>query len=170
MIGCMSNNRTLVIHSSLLILLLGLNLLVLASETTKNNYRPNEKKVLIAAQKSRFKEAVMLKVREVLQEDGYPVKTISLKELRAESADNYQAIVIVNTCWAWRLNGHVRRFLSEVHGNERKKIVLLTTAASGSWHPKLTDVDAITSASMMTEAGCIADNIINRVRILLEPE
>ena len=155
-----------------LILFMSLNLSVFASEAAENKGVSNavKKKVLMAIQESQFKKAVILKVKEFLQEDGYFVKTISLKGLSGESTDNYQAIVIVNTCWAWRLNGHVRKFLKNTPDDERKKIVLFTTADSKSWQPELTGVDAITSASRMSEAGRIADSIINKVRILLEPK
>ena len=108
------------------------------------------------------------KVKKSLQKDGYFVKTISLRELSAESTDDYHAIVIVNTCWAWRLNGHVRKFLKRVSVEERKKIMLLTTANSTSWRPKLTGVDAITSASKMSEASRVANIIISKARTLLE--
>lgn len=127
-----------------------------------------KKKVLMAIQESQFKKAVILKVKESLQEDECFVKTISLKGLSGESAYNYQAIIIVNTCWAWRLNGHVRKFLKNTPDDERKKIILFTTANSKSWRPKLTGVDAIASASKMNEVDHIANSIINRVGILLE--
>lgn len=158
------------LFNSLLILFLGFNLLVFASEVTENKdaSKAVKKKVLMAIQESQFKKAVILKVKEFFQEDGYFVKTISLKGLSGESTDNYQAIVIVNTCWAWRLNSHVRKFLKSFPEDERKKIVLFTTANSKSWRPKVTGVDAITSASRMSEVEHIANSIINRVRILLE--
>lgn len=158
------------VFNSLLILFLGFNLSVFASDVTgyKDASKAVKKKVLMAIQESQFKKAVILKVKESLQEDGCFVKTISLKGLSGESADNYQAIIIVNTCWAWRLNGHVRKFLKNTSDDERKKIVLFTTANSKSWRPKLTGVDAITSASKMSEVEHITNSIINRVRILLE--
>lgn len=158
--------------NNLLILFLGFNLSVFASEVTgyKDASKAVKKKVLMAIQESQFKKAVILKVKKSLQEDGHSVKIINLKELSAESTDNYQAIVIVNTCQAWRLNGHVRKFLKNIPEDEREKIVLFTTANSKSWRPKLTGVNAITSASKMSEVDHIADSIINMVRILLEPK
>jgi len=158
------------LFNSLLILFLGFNSLVFASEVTwyKDASKTVKKKVLMALQESQFKKVVILKVKESLQRDGHFVKIISIKKLSGESTGNYQAVIIVNTCWAWRLNSHVRKFLKEVPENEKGKIILFTTADSKSWRPKVTGVDAITSASKMSEAGRIADSIINKVRILLE--
>jgi hypothetical protein len=156
--------------SSLLALFLAFNLSVFASEVQgeKDARKAIEKKVLIATQESPFKKAVISRVEEALQKEGYSLKSIGLKELSGESAGYYQAIVIVNTCRAWQLNGQVRRFLKNIPVNEKRKIVLLTTANSKNWHPKLPEVDAITSASKMSEAGDVAQYIINRVELLFD--
>ena len=153
----------------LLILSLSLNLSVSALEGKDDagNAAVINGEVLIAIQKSQFKEKVALKIRNLLREDGHHVKIISLKELSAESASDYRAVVVLNTCWAWRVNSHVRKFLDKTPESEKRKVILFTTANSRNWQPKVSGVEAITSASVMSEAGRIAYNIISSVRILL---
>lgn len=133
---------------------------------TKIGDDKNNKKVLIATQKSEFKEAVVYKVAEALGKDGYFVKIINLEKLIGEPTEKYSAIVIVNDCWAHRLNEHVREFLKNVPMYEEYKIILLTTAMNENWKPTLTGIDAITSASQMDKATPIAETIINKIRSL----
>ena len=127
-----------------------------------------EKRVLIAAQQSEFKEAVVSKVVEGLEQDACYVKVIDVKKLREESTGDYEAMVIVNTCKMWRLNRHVRKFLKKVQ--ETGKIVLLTTAGDPEWKAKGVQVDAITSASEMEEVGAVAETVLEKVRTLLGKE
>ena len=127
-----------------------------------------EKRLLIAAQQSEFKETVVSKVVEGLEQDACYVKVIDVKNLRKESTADYEAIVVVNTRKMWRLNRHAKKFLKKVQ--ESKKVVLLTTAGDPQWKAKGVQVDAITSASRMDEVGAIAETVLEKVRALLGKE
>ena len=147
---------------------LNLSLSALKAAEGEKRDRPAGTKILIVTQKSQFKEAVVSKITESLRKDGYFAKVINIKKLSVESTEDYQAIIIVNTCWTWRLNSHVRKFLKKVREDEKKKIVLLITGIVKRWGSKVAGVEAVTAASRMNKTGDIADAIINKVRILTE--
>ena len=166
----MSTNK--IFSISLSISLIALCLSAFAFEQTRNDRIgiSDRKKVLIAAQDSPFKNAVISKIRESLQEKGCSVDAIPIERIATKFSKDYQAIVIINTCIAWQINSHARKFLASVSIDERKKIIIFTTAKNKNWHPKLLGIDAITSASTMNEASHIADVITGKVLILLNPE
>ncbi len=136
-------------------------------ETVEMGDRMNrERRVLIAAQSSEFKDAVIAKITNALEQDLGYLKMIDVTKLADESADDYNAIVIVNTCVAYRLHGSASNFLENVQ--DRGKIILLTTAADERKEYRPERVDAITSASRMNKADEIADAIVVKVRAVLE--
>jgi hypothetical protein len=125
-------------------------------------------RVLIATQRSEFKEAVVSKIVEDLEKDLFYVKVIDLKRLEHEPATNYDAIVVVNTCKAWRLTGDASKFVKAFP--DKDKVVLLTTAGGEDWKPKSVEVDAITSASKEQKSDPVADEISRMVRKILGAE
>ena len=139
---------------------------VRAVKTTEAGDPRAGNKVLIATQRSEFKEAVVSRIVEDLGKDLCYVKVIDLKTLKHEPAQDYDAVVVVNTCKAWRLSGGASRFVKEFPDKER--VVLLTTAGGEDWKPKGVEVDAITSASKEQKADPVADEISRKVRSILD--
>ena len=127
-----------------------------------------DQRVLIATQRSEFKEAVVSRVVEDLEKDRFYVKVIDLERLEHEPAKDYDAIVVVNTCKAWRLTGGASKFVKAFPDKDR--VVLLTTAGGEDWKPKSVEVDAITSASKDQKADPVAEDIVARVRKILGAE
>ena len=84
---------------------------VRAVKTTEAGDPRAGNKVLIATQRSEFKEAVVSRVVEDLRADLCYVKVIDLKALKDEPATEYDAVVVVNTCKAWSLTRGASRFL-----------------------------------------------------------
>ena len=82
------------------------------------------KQVLIATETSRFKEAVATQVAVTLSQDKPPllVKRIDLNRLAAEPIQTYRAIVLINTCRAWRPSNEVRAFLKSANAADKKKL------------------------------------------------
>ena len=134
------------------------------SEQGAKNFKT---KILIATQKSQFKKAVVSEVSKSLEKEGYVVKVINLKELSSVAVYDYQAIIIVNTCWVWQINSHAKKFLKKLSKNEKKKIILFTTAKNENWEPKIAGVDAVTSASRINKANVISKAIMEKLQILL---
>lgn len=139
-----------------------------AVNTTEWGDLKARQRVLIATQRSEFKEAVVSRIVEDLEKDLCYVKVIDLKQLKMDSATDYDAIVVVNTCKAWRLTGGASKFVKEF--SDKDKIVLLTTAGGEDWKPKSVEVDAITSASKEQKADPVAEEIARKVRKILNPE
>ena len=139
---------------------------VRAIKTTETGDPRAHNKVLIATQRSEFKEAVVSRIVEDLRKDLHYVKVIDLKVLKDEPAREYDAIVVVNTCKAWRMSRGASSFVKSFE--EKEKVVLLTTAGGGDWMPKSVGVDAITSASKSQKVDPLADDIVGRVRRILE--
>jgi hypothetical protein len=139
-----------------------------AVKTTEWGDLKARQKVLIATQRSEFKEAVVSRIVEDLEKDLCYVKVIDLKKLKTDSATGYDAIVVVNTCKAWRLTGGASKFVKEFP--DKGRVVLLTTAGGEDWKPKSVEVDAITSASKEQKADPVADEIARKVRKILFTE
>ena len=139
-----------------------------AVNTTEWGDLKADQRVLIATQRSEFKEAVVSRVVEGLEKDLCYVKVIDLKRLEDEPATDYDAVVVVNTCKAWRLTGGALKFVKEFP--DKDKVVLLTTTGGEDWKPKSVEVDAITSASTEQKADPVADEIARKVRKILNPD
>jgi hypothetical protein len=155
-------------HSLLLILasLVVCGCAVRAVRTTEVGDPGTDRRVLIATQRSAFKEAVVSRIVEDLEKDLFYVRVVDLKRLENEPAADFDAIVVVNTCKAWKLTRSASRFVMEFP--DKEKVVLLTTAAGEDWRPKSVGVDAITSASKDHKADPVAQEIVQKVRNILD--
>lgn len=127
------------------------------------------KQVLIATETSRFKEALVTQVAEVLCQDRQPllVKLINLNSLATESIQDYQAIVLVNSCRAWQPSSTVREFLRKLNDTDKKKLVVLTTANSGKCDLGVAGVDAISAASKHTGIAAVSQAVVDKIRARL---
>ena len=125
-----------------------------------------EKKVLIATQGSTFKDAV---VAAVVKEVGYQrvfIKVIDVSGLGSVDEDRWNAVVLIHTTEAWKLQPDVERFLARMEHPE--KVILVTTSGSGEWKTDKFDIDTITAASGPAEEASVANEIIGRVKALLQ--
>jgi len=127
------------------------------------------KQVLIATESSRFKEAVVTQVAETLCQDNRPllVKRIDLSQLAAEPIQDYQVIVLLNSCRAWQPSSVVRELLKTLSDADKKKLVILTTANSGECDLKVSGVDAISAASKRTGIVPVSKTVVDMVRARL---
>ena len=125
------------------------------------------RQVLIATETSRFKDAVVAQVAETLHQEGHAVTTIKLERLATEPIRNYQAIVLINTCRAWRPSSEVRDCLKQASDADKKRLVVLTTANSGECNLGITGVDAISAASKRTGISNISQVVSDKVRARL---
>ena len=62
---------------------------------------------------------------------------------------------------AGRPDPRVESFIIEVQ--EKNKVVLLTTGLMDSWKPESPEIDAMTSASILSESSQIAQSIVGKV-------
>ena len=120
-----------------------------------------DKKVLVATQKSKFKQAVVTEIYDELAQNAIYIKLIDVKGLKNQSTAEFSAIVILNRCMAGRPDPRVESFID---GEPQKnKIIVLTTGIGDSWTPEVRDVDAMTSASVMDQSDQIARSIVERI-------
>jgi hypothetical protein len=127
-----------------------------------------EKKVLIAARSSEFKDAVISRIKEAFKDEVVYMKFIGIDHLKKENGDDYSAVVVINTCMGWNMDRHVKSFVKRQ--KDQSNVVVLTTSGDGDWMPKMEDYDfdAISSASEMHKVDEIADKIIAKVRLLVQ--
>lgn len=138
---------------------------VRAVKTTEAGDPGARQRVLIATERSEFKEAVVARIVEELEKDLCYVKVIDLKRLKHEPASDYGAVVVVNTLKAWSLSRRASRFVKSFP--DKQRVVLLTTAAGENWKPRALGVDAITSASKTHKVEPVAEEISGKVRKIL---
>ena len=127
--------------------------------------KPSGREVLIASEGSKFKNAVIEIVLAELVDEGHGVVTVDHKKLNTLNTQPFDAIVILNQCWARRLDRSVRRFLD--HAPNKEKIILLTTRKDKDWKPDVPGVDAITCASNMAQVETVARSLITRIHARL---
>lgn len=127
------------------------------------------KRVLVATEASNFKDAVVMQLAETLRKDGHTVDIIGLDLLGAKTIGDFQAIVLVNSCRAWRPNSAVRDFLKKLSDADKKKLVVLTTANSGECDLKVGGIDAISAASKRTGIAAVSQTVVDKLRARLGP-
>lgn len=128
---------------------------------------PSSRTVLIACQPSEFRTAVATQLVARLRQDGCTVKSIDVRGLGAESASNYDAVVICDAVWAWRMNGNVRRFLSKTEAALRGRVTVLNTAGDEDWRSKEPGIHAITTASVATKVDDNVEMLVKQVKSVL---
>jgi hypothetical protein len=128
------------------------------------------KKALVASRSSEFKDAVVEKIKSAFKDESVYVKFIGLEQLEKENGAEYSAVVLINTCMSWDMDRNVKAFLKR--HKEQSNIIVLTTSGSGGWLPKMKghNFDAISSASQEDKVDVVADEIITKVRLLIQGE
>ncbi len=135
------------------------------------NDQTMEKRVLIASRSSDFKEEVVERIEEGLRDDDrLYVKVIGVEDLEQEDVAPYQAVVLVNTCIAWKMDPKIEAFLENQENTDC--MIVLTTSGNGEWMPRKNEMefDAVTSASEEYDPQAVANQVVEKVkRLLREP-
>jgi hypothetical protein len=128
-------------------------------ETGNNN---SSRKILIATENSEFKKEVVDRLIEKLGMQDYYFRIISLKQLEEVDRGQYGAILLVCKVTAGKIQARANTFINKELANP-KLIIFLT---SGSGDPlsefntaDMSGVDAITSASRISEVEKLADQL-----------
>ena len=127
-----------------------------------------EKKILIASRNTEFKSNVVNKIKDdFLKRDVY-IKISGIENLENEDANQYSAVVLLNTAMGWKADRKVRSFL--VRFGKLNHIIVLTTSDTSDVSADTGEdrqIDAITSASTKDETEMVANNIINKIKKLI---
>jgi hypothetical protein len=124
-----------------------------------------EKRVLIASWNTEFKRAVLAKVQEEVKKDNAHIEIIDPRDLHKKDPADYDAIVILDRVWMWRLSSAYRSFLKRVE--ERGRLVLVPTAGDPDWKPIDKGVDVVTATSRPESVDKVAKKLIVRIRARL---
>jgi len=91
-------------------------------------------KILIATKKGDFKEDIIKKVSEQFSKENVKISRIELKQLSAHNPGDYNAVIVINSCVAWKMDKKVRKYVEKYP--DSSNIIVLTTSGDGDWAPK----------------------------------
>jgi len=120
--------------------------------------------LLIAYQGSAYKNSVVEHIAEHFSTSDVYIKGIDIEYLSNVNPDDYSAIFITHTWQVWQAPLAVERFIDD-HPMMHHYVLLCT---SGSGDGQLENVDAITSASVLTSAHEEANNAIIKLEELID--
>jgi len=122
--------------------------------------------VLIATQKTKFKQEVVSEIRQALNQNSIYIKVVDVKNLRSQGTRDFSAVVIINRALAGRPDPRVESYID--NEPQKNKIIILTTGILDAWKPDTEGVDAMTSASVISKSDKIAKTIVDKVLALVE--
>lgn len=122
--------------------------------------------VLIATQKTKFKQAVVSEIRKALNQNSIHTKIVDVKYLRDQGTRDFSAVVIINRALAGRPDPRVESYID--NEPQKNKLIVLTTGMLDAWKPDTEGVDAMTSASVLNKSDKIAKTIVDKVLAIVE--
>lgn len=126
-----------------------------------------EKKILIASRLSDFKSAIVAKIVNAFRNQAVNIKIIGIDQLKYEDANQYSALVLINTAMGWAADRNVESFLDRY--GTMDSIIVLTTSAGGDVLPETKDrrIDAMSSASIKDKIIPVANRIIRKIKAVI---
>lgn len=125
------------------------------------NSEKNSKKVLIATQKSNFKNSVMQNVTAYYSGQPIFLSVIDVTQLAKVKGDLWDKIIIFSTIESNKINPAAEKFVKDER--DHTKIFVFNTADSGMWKNNTIGIDCITSASKKTNVDKYTSDIINAI-------
>ena len=125
-------------------------------------------KVLIASQGSEFKNDLLKNIVQKLKNDTLYLSVIDCTSLKKENASDWKAIIIIHTTKAHKIPRYVSSFLDDLP--DYSNIVLICTSGGGDEVISEYEIDAISTASRMSETNNIANLAISKVERILQTE
>jgi hypothetical protein len=129
---------------------------------------PGKVKILIAAEKTEFKDALVAKIKEGLTKRSLDFAVIDVSDLPAQKTDEYRAVVILNTVFALRPRHGARKFLSDLPKEQKGKVVMVSTARDPKWQTTEEGIHAITSASVPSRVADVSDFVLQQVDAIVK--
>ncbi|MFT6896419.1 MAG: hypothetical protein ACJA13_000820 [Paraglaciecola sp.] len=120
-------------------------------------------RILLATQGSAYKNALVEGVITAATNRQMEVLVINVAALSKVNLDDWQALVIVHAWESWEPQVDGRLFTQD--NRILDKIIMVTTSGEGDLRSK--GVDAITSASNMSEVPAHVGEIMRRIDLLL---
>jgi hypothetical protein len=123
----------------------------------------SERRVLIATQGSAFKNAVVSGVVERLEQRPIFVRVVDVGALSDVKDSEWDAIVVLHTIEYGRAPPAAQAFVDRAA--DPRRVVVLSTSGAGDF--KIEGIDAISSASRMTDVPARVDELIARIDAVL---
>jgi hypothetical protein len=123
----------------------------------------SERRILIATQGSEFKDAVVTGVVDRLRERPIFIQVIDVVALADANEADWDAIVVLHTIEYGRAPAASQAFVDRAE--DLAKVVALSTSGGGD--ATIDGVDAISSASRMTDAPAKIAELVARIDMLL---
>ena len=124
-----------------------------------------DKKILIGTQGSEYKDALVKKLTDILKEREVYVKVIDDLLLKETNPDDWNVIILIHTTEMWKIAEGARDFLKRA--KDLNKVILITTSGEGDWKQEEFEVEAITSASEMSDIDSIVEKTIKKLDHIL---
>ena len=126
----------------------------------------SSKKLLIASQGSKFKNALVESVTTHTAKESIYVSVIDVTDLENFDDDDWDAILLIHTTEQWKLQPDVKAYLDRAKSLD--KVIVVTTSGSGEWKSEEYDVDMMTSASKSEELPMLTNDIVSKLRERLQ--
>lgn len=126
------------------------------------NSKSSKKKVLIATQKSDFKDLVVKNVIKHYEEQDIYISVIDVTKLTDIKAEEWDRIIIFSAIRYYKLNDTVDQFIK----NEKDSNRIFLYNTSNSTQLKTDNIDTVTSASQKIDVDKCTSVIINLIHNL----
>ncbi len=128
---------------------------------------PNLKsKVLIAAQGTAFKHALVSGITEKLKQQPVYIKVIDVTSLPAVKEEEWNAVVLISTCQSAKLQAETMAYLNQAAA--LGKHLVLITSGSGDWKPQEARFDSISSASKTAKVDPLVTDMLRQIEDILK--
>ncbi len=123
-----------------------------------------EHQLLIATQGSDFKNAVVAGLIDALKERPVSISVIDVSGLSSVNVEVWSAVVILHTWESWEPQVDARQFLERQ--SDLSKVVVLSTSGDGDF--KMDGIDAISTASKMSEVPSRVVDVVRLIDVVLD--
>jgi hypothetical protein len=131
------------------------------------NAEVDSPKLVIATQKSNFKDEVLRQAIEELKKQDIKITVTDVTRLSELEDSDWDGMVILTTVESGQIQQDSHEFL-ENYKNEYDRIGVIYTADSNSWKHKDIEIDAISSASMKKNTDPCVQAILDKSNAVLE--
>lgn len=137
-------------------------LILLLFMTGKFVYAENQSRhIKIFVHASDFKTAISDELVDKLKTDKVELFTIG--ELSEKGTGDFDRVIIINQTQWLKPNKSVVKYVESLSTEDKKKVVVLSTAGSKGKNIKVPGIDAMTSASEMNKVDELVNEIVNRL-------
>src|ERR1019366_6910588 len=127
------------------------------------NTREAEPKVLIATQGSAFKDSVVTGIIAHLKRQSAYVKVVDITALPNVDEAEWNAIVVIHRGEIQKPQADAKKFIERA--GDLHKVIVMSTSGAGTF--RMDGIDAISTASVMTDVPARIDEIDRRLDAIL---